>query len=209
VRARARPTCCRGGRQGWELATGPPKKAGAWSSVVDGADAVVHLAGAGVLDEPWTPERKGGPSLEPDPLHRAAGAGHRARREEAARLRERLRGRVLRHPTPTSVLTESRPRGRFPRPPGGRLGGRRGTGQGRRRPRQSSPASALVLGAQRRHAPRRCCRRSRRSSGVPWERVQQYHGGTTSSTRCGRSRHALRHRTSAVPQPQRRPSRSP
>jgi uncharacterized protein (TIGR01777 family) len=52
-----RPMCCRGAGK-VELATWTPEKAGAWSSVVDGADAVVHLAGAGVLDESWTPERK-------------------------------------------------------------------------------------------------------------------------------------------------------
>jgi uncharacterized protein (TIGR01777 family) len=53
----ARPMCCRGAGK-VELAVWTPEKAGSWSSVVDGADAVVHLAGAGVLDESWTPERK-------------------------------------------------------------------------------------------------------------------------------------------------------
>jgi uncharacterized protein (TIGR01777 family) len=53
----ARPTCCRGAGK-VDLATWTPEKAGAWSKIVDGADAVVHLAGAGVLDESWTPERK-------------------------------------------------------------------------------------------------------------------------------------------------------
>ncbi len=53
----ARPMCCRGAGK-VELAAWTPEKAGSWSSVVDGADAVVHLAGAGVLDESWTPERK-------------------------------------------------------------------------------------------------------------------------------------------------------
>jgi len=52
-----RPMCCRGAGK-VELATWTPEKAGDWSKVVDGADAVVHLAGAGVLDEAWTPERK-------------------------------------------------------------------------------------------------------------------------------------------------------
>jgi uncharacterized protein (TIGR01777 family) len=52
-----RPMCCRGAGK-VELATWTPEKAGDWSSVVDGADAVVHLAGAGVLDESWTPARK-------------------------------------------------------------------------------------------------------------------------------------------------------
>ena len=52
-----RPTCCRGAGK-VELAMWTPEKAGDWSKVVDGADAVVHLAGAGVLDESWTPERK-------------------------------------------------------------------------------------------------------------------------------------------------------
>lgn len=51
-----RPTCCRGAGK-VELAVWTPDKAGDWSKVVDGADAVVHLAGAGVLDESWTPER--------------------------------------------------------------------------------------------------------------------------------------------------------
>lgn len=52
-----RPTCCRGAGK-VELAAWTPEEAGDWSRVVDGADAVVHLAGAGVLDESWTPERK-------------------------------------------------------------------------------------------------------------------------------------------------------
>jgi uncharacterized protein (TIGR01777 family) len=41
-----------------ELASWTPEEDGDWSRVVDGADAVVHLAGAAVLDEPWTPERR-------------------------------------------------------------------------------------------------------------------------------------------------------
>jgi uncharacterized protein (TIGR01777 family) len=41
-----------------ELAEWSPEKWGAWSRCVDGADAVVHLAGAAVLDEAWTHERK-------------------------------------------------------------------------------------------------------------------------------------------------------
>lgn len=53
----AKPACCRGAGK-VELATWTPEKAGDWSRVVDGADAVIHLAGAGVLDEPWTDARK-------------------------------------------------------------------------------------------------------------------------------------------------------
>jgi uncharacterized protein len=41
-----------------ELATWTPEKAGDWMKIIDGADAVVHLAGASVADERWTPERK-------------------------------------------------------------------------------------------------------------------------------------------------------
>lgn len=52
-----RPSCCRGAGN-VEVATWTPEQAGDWSKVVDGADAIVHLAGAGVLDESWTPERK-------------------------------------------------------------------------------------------------------------------------------------------------------
>lgn len=39
-------------------ATWTPEHAGDWMKLVDGVDAIVHLAGAGVLDERWTPERK-------------------------------------------------------------------------------------------------------------------------------------------------------
>jgi uncharacterized protein len=49
---------CLGGSGKVELATWTPEQPGEWSRVVDGADAVVHLAGAGVLDAPWTPERR-------------------------------------------------------------------------------------------------------------------------------------------------------
>lgn len=40
-------------RVGWNPAAG-----GAWESVLDGADAVVNLAGAGIGDARWTPQRK-------------------------------------------------------------------------------------------------------------------------------------------------------
>jgi uncharacterized protein (TIGR01777 family) len=52
-----RQECFRGSGK-VELVTWTPEKAGDWSRVVDGADAVVHLAGAGVVDEAWTPERR-------------------------------------------------------------------------------------------------------------------------------------------------------
>ncbi|MFO0737618.1 MAG: TIGR01777 family oxidoreductase [Labilithrix sp.] len=47
---------CAGGRI--EFVQWTPQKAGDWMKVVEGADAVVHLAGANVADERWTPERK-------------------------------------------------------------------------------------------------------------------------------------------------------
>ncbi len=40
-----------------ELAHWTPEEAGSWQNVVDGADAVVHLAGASIGDGRWTPER--------------------------------------------------------------------------------------------------------------------------------------------------------
>ena len=40
------------------LATWTPEKPGHWMQIVDGADAVVHLAGASIADERWTVERK-------------------------------------------------------------------------------------------------------------------------------------------------------
>lgn len=40
-----------------ELAHWTPEEAGSWQKVVDGADAVVHLAGASIGDGRWTPER--------------------------------------------------------------------------------------------------------------------------------------------------------
>ena len=40
-------------RVGWSPDTG-----GAWESVIDGADAVVNLAGAGIAEGRWTPQRK-------------------------------------------------------------------------------------------------------------------------------------------------------
>jgi len=48
---------CMGGAGKVELAEWSPERAGDWQRVVDGADAVIHLAGAPVLDERWTPER--------------------------------------------------------------------------------------------------------------------------------------------------------
>lgn len=40
-----------------ELARWTPEEPGEWQRLVDGADAVVHLAGASVADARWTPER--------------------------------------------------------------------------------------------------------------------------------------------------------
>jgi len=48
--------CGMGGKV--ELATWTPEKAGPWMDAVDGADAVIQLAGASVGDERWTKERK-------------------------------------------------------------------------------------------------------------------------------------------------------
>lgn len=53
----ARPSCCRGAGK-VELATWTPEEAGDWAQLIDGADAVVHLAGAAVLDASWTRERR-------------------------------------------------------------------------------------------------------------------------------------------------------
>lgn len=47
---------CAGGRL--EFVQWTPQQAGDWMKVVDGADALIHLAGANVADERWTPERK-------------------------------------------------------------------------------------------------------------------------------------------------------
>lgn len=52
-----RPACFRGSGK-VELVTWTAEKAGDWSRVVDGADAVVHLAGAGIFEGAWTPERR-------------------------------------------------------------------------------------------------------------------------------------------------------
>ncbi|MCL2722797.1 MAG: TIGR01777 family oxidoreductase [Polyangiaceae bacterium] len=53
----ARPTCCRGSGK-VELVPWTPDRPGPWQNLVDGADAVVNLAGAGIFDERWTPDRK-------------------------------------------------------------------------------------------------------------------------------------------------------
>lgn len=47
---------CPGGKV--SLQSWTPEQPGDWMRIVDGADAVIHLAGAGVADERWTPERK-------------------------------------------------------------------------------------------------------------------------------------------------------
>jgi uncharacterized protein (TIGR01777 family) len=41
-------------RVGWS----PDGQSGPWASAIDGADAVVNLAGAGIADMRWTPQRK-------------------------------------------------------------------------------------------------------------------------------------------------------
>jgi len=52
-----RPACFRGSGK-VELVTWTAEKAGDWARFLDGADAVVHLAGAGILDGAWTPYRR-------------------------------------------------------------------------------------------------------------------------------------------------------
>ena len=52
-----RAACFRGSGK-VELVTWTPETPGEWGRAVDGADAVVHLAGAGVVDEAWSPERR-------------------------------------------------------------------------------------------------------------------------------------------------------
>lgn len=52
-----RPHCCRGAGK-VEVRHWSPEEPGDWQGVIDGADAVVHLAGANVMDERWTPERR-------------------------------------------------------------------------------------------------------------------------------------------------------
>jgi uncharacterized protein (TIGR01777 family) len=54
--AHACKECGAGGKL--EFASWTPERAGAWTDLIDGADAVVHLAGASVADERWTDERK-------------------------------------------------------------------------------------------------------------------------------------------------------
>jgi uncharacterized protein len=41
-------------RVGWK----PDGQSGPWASALDGADAVINLAGAGIADQRWTPQRK-------------------------------------------------------------------------------------------------------------------------------------------------------
>lgn len=52
-----RPMCWHGAGK-LELAVWNPEREGDWMKCVEGADAVIHLAGAGIFDERWTPERK-------------------------------------------------------------------------------------------------------------------------------------------------------
>lgn len=52
-----RAGCVRGSGRVW-TAKWDPAARGDWMSVVDGADAVVNLAGAGIMDERWSDERK-------------------------------------------------------------------------------------------------------------------------------------------------------
>ena len=49
---------CKRGSGKVVLATWSPYSSGDWMRIVDGADAVVHLAGAAVLEERWSEERR-------------------------------------------------------------------------------------------------------------------------------------------------------
>jgi uncharacterized protein (TIGR01777 family) len=52
-----RSHCCRGAGK-TELVPWTPDQRGDWGRVMDGADAVVNLAGAGIMDARWSHERK-------------------------------------------------------------------------------------------------------------------------------------------------------
>ena len=65
---------------------------------LEGVDAVVHLAGAGIGDKKWTPAAQATGPREPDPGHRAARAHARRARSQAERARLGVRDRVLRRP---------------------------------------------------------------------------------------------------------------
>lgn len=54
--AHACAECGMGGKL--TFVTWTPRKAGKWMDAIDGADAIVNLAGASVADQRWTPERK-------------------------------------------------------------------------------------------------------------------------------------------------------
>ena len=117
---------------------------------LDGIDAVVHLAGAGIGDKKWTPERKQLVLDEPHAGHRAARPHARRPPEPASRARVGLGDRVLRQPR------------------------RRAAHRGRRRPATTSPPRSCAPG---RPPPRRPTRPGSGWCGSAAGIVLAAHGG--------------------------------
>ena len=129
------------------------RRRGLIPGALDGVDACVHLAGAGVADHRWTAaykaEIRASRVLGTRALAGRAGRSAARRRESSSRPRRSAgtatpaAGRSTNPPRPgTAFLARRRPG----------LGGRRRPGRGRRASASCTPRSGLVLGPARRGA---------------------------------------------------------
>ena len=126
-------------RVGWS----PDGQAGPWAAAIDGADAVINLAGASIGAKRWTPQRKAelrDSRILRDPQPRR---GDRwARRRRRASSSARSASATTAPPTATPKTESVAARRRLPGAPLRGLGGRGAQGRARRHPRSSSSAAA-------------------------------------------------------------------